>query len=467
VPLEERHWGWAAPTFHDQSHYSSDEPNSLRSHPLYGVLRAMTLAYSLFSGGRPVISFTAMGPTKQPSIDHLPDVDLDGDWFSTYPQLRGSHWRGKDCDDTDAKVYAGRKADSVGPLFDHNCNGISGVDGDTGKSYEELYCGGTEYRGMLLVGDSATAHFRIPPQMANPKLINNESYAHLLELVQDEADWPHCSWGTGFASDEECPPSPLHVDSLMLRFRSRNRCNHRDFQNIGVNGARTSNVKPPNGNIISMKPRTGDQPALVIFSLLGNDVCNGHHTFDTMTSPQEFYGNVMDSLHYLDTVLAPNSYVAVMGLVDGRALWNTMHNETHPVGVPYPDFYDYLNCKSTSPCWGWMNSNQTVRDTTWAQHASKLNIVYQQIVQNSTFTNFSLFYIPPNLQLVIDKWVHMGHHARDLIEPVDGFHPSQIGLELLVDFLWRDLSVNFTASIGAENPNNDAIISMFGDQGGF
>lgn len=28
--------------------------------------------------------------------------------------------------------------------------------------------------------------------------------------------------------------------------------------------------------------QTTDQPVLLFFELIGNDVCNGHHTFDTV-----------------------------------------------------------------------------------------------------------------------------------------------------------------------------------------
>ena len=41
----------------------------------------------------------------------------------------------------------------------------------------------------------------------------------------------------------------------------------------------------------------------------------------------------------------------------------------HPLGVlnsdvQYKDLYDYLNCLEISPCTGWMNSNETLRDLT-------------------------------------------------------------------------------------------------------
>jgi acyloxyacyl hydrolase len=45
---------------------------------------------------------------------------------------------------------------------DHDCNGIYGAD-DDGVSFEEKFCSGTERRGVVILGDSATAHFHVPP----------------------------------------------------------------------------------------------------------------------------------------------------------------------------------------------------------------------------------------------------------------------------------------------------------------
>jgi len=334
--------------------------------------------------------------------------------------------------------------------------------------YEDELCGQTEYRGLVVLGDSVTAHFRIPPDMLSPGLIDNTTYAGLVHLAEDEADWPHCSWGTGFDSNEQCPPTPLVMDSLALRLRARNRCNHRDFQNVGVNGCRTGAMAPPDGVITTMHARNGtDQPAWVIYALVGNDVCHGQHNFDVMTTPEEFKKNVLSALDYLNTTLPAGSYVSLVGLVDGRILFNTLHNETHPVGVPYPDLYDYLNCIESSPCWGWMNTNATVRNMTWSEHASQLNAVHAEIASSYTYDNFKMVYMPVPLDDMIAEWVQRGGHARDLIEPVDGFHPSQTANILLVENLWTFMEANLPDALGPVNPNNDLIGKIFGDQGGY
>jgi hypothetical protein len=183
--------------------------------------------------------------------DHLPLFDADGDYFSPYGALRGFHWRGKDCDDTNKDVYPGRATTSAGPNVDHvlsclaltdshdaaspkysylhgfvglqNCNGIVGTDSQ-GRSYEDLFCKGvrralnsstllysqplccffllllcaacvqTGQRGIVNLGDSVTAHFRIPDYYFRPAYINASTYDNLVAVAEDEADWPHCSW---------------------------------------------------------------------------------------------------------------------------------------------------------------------------------------------------------------------------------------------------------------------------------
>jgi hypothetical protein len=53
-----------------------------------------------------------------------------------------------------------------------------------------------------------------------------------------------------------------------------------------------------------------------------------------------------------------------------------------------------------------------------------------------------------------------------LIEPVDGFHPSQAGHEMLAAEVWWDIGNN-TNWIPPVNPFNDAITKQFGSQGGY
>ena len=120
------------------------------------------------------------------------------------------------------------------------------------------------------------------------------------------------------------------MKSIYTRLRERNLCNHRDFQvcdvtvvcpcdatevwalvfalqNIGVNGGRTTSMQPPGKawlrgrgaladwcssfciacvgiiNALQRNPKA-DQPLLVFYALIGNDVCNGHPGLGSMTT---------------------------------------------------------------------------------------------------------------------------------------------------------------------------------------
>eukprot|EP00276_Gloeochaete_wittrockiana_P015046 CAMPEP_0184336098 /NCGR_PEP_ID=MMETSP1089-20130417/4522_1 /TAXON_ID=38269 ORGANISM="Gloeochaete wittrockiana, Strain SAG46.84" /NCGR_SAMPLE_ID=MMETSP1089 /ASSEMBLY_ACC=CAM_ASM_000445 /LENGTH=547 /DNA_ID=CAMNT_0026661037 /DNA_START=11 /DNA_END=1654 /DNA_ORIENTATION=- len=395
---------------------------------------------------------------------HDPVFDVDGDFFSDTGTFRGAYWRGKDCDPLSGDVYPGRNSTTLPPEFDHNCNGIKGSNRQH-QSYEDLYCGSSDPRGVIILGDSATAHFRLPPQYLNASAITASTYDHVLFWGENEFDWPHRSWGTGHLNDTtgDCT-GPLQ--SIYLQMRQRNLCNHRDFQNIGVNGARSGAMQPP-GIIDSMaRKQTSDHPALVFYALVGNDVCHSSPSTSAFTTPQEFEQNVLGSLNYLDANLPPNSHVVFVGLVDGRVLWDTMHNRTHPIGCTYPEFYDYLNCLEISPCWGWLNSNATVRDETSAA-AKSLNQVYKQIIAQYTFKNFDMVYYDFPLIPVFTYWIAKGGAPYELIEPSDGFHPSQITNALVAEYLFGQLERDHPDFIGPVNPNNAQIQSLFGDQGGY
>jgi len=241
---------------------------------------------------------------------------------------------------------------------------------------------------------------------------------------------------------------------------------HRDFQNIGVNGGSTTNMQPPGIiNAFQRDPKL-DQPVLIFFALIGNDVCNGHPGTSHMTTPQQFYSAVTASLQYLDTVVPAGSNVLFIGLVDGRVLWDTMNDKIHPVGIPYPDLYSWLSCSGSNPCWGWLNANETWRNIT-TQRAEQLNAVYANITATQTYKNFQINFHNPDWASFIQQYVQDGGLASDLIEPVDGFHPSQTGNMYLASTVWEYLEQNLPDALGPVNPNNAAILKQFGNQGGY
>jgi len=404
----------------------------------------------------------------------VPIPDWDQDKYASSFTYRGLQWRGKDCDDGSANVYPGRNAfqGDKDAKKDSNCNGIFGVDPATQQPYEQLLCEQYPSRGLLAIGDSATAHFSLPPTYVTPSQFTNTTYVDILKHITTEMDWPQCSWSTAYANNTFCPASKLNVSSIYQRMNERNRCNHRDFVNAGVNGASVDgliadgDVPPANytGQLQAIPPRyKTDSPSTVFFALIGNDICSkGEH----YTPIDVFHDKALAELAYLDTVLAPGSHVIIMGLVDGRVLYDTLQDALHPFGMPYPAFYDYLNCIETSPCYGWMNSNQTIRNGA-SMHAMKLNQQYIEIIASKQFSNFDLHYYFPDYASLVANWTAAGNDPHDLIEPVDGFHPSQTGNMLLAGALWDWMAVNVPDALGVVNPNNDRITQLFGNQGGY
>jgi hypothetical protein len=56
--------------------------------------------------------------------------------------------------------------------------------------------------------------------------------------------------------------------------------------------------------------------------------------------------------------------------------------------------------------------------------------------------------------------VNGGGDAFNIVEPVDGFHPSQAGNQLLAESVWDDLAANRPAWLPAANPYNAEIVAL-------
>ena len=201
------------------------------------------------------------------------------------------------------------------------------------------------------------------------------------------------------------------------------------------------------------------------------DVCNPHPNFDHMTKPDDFYNNVVAAMDYLDTQLPNGSHVLFMGLADGLVLYDSLNARIHPLGqlrqdVTYADLYNFLNCLHVSPCWGWLNANETIRNETQAW-ADSLSAVYDKVIANNTYTHFDMHYIDCPIRQIVNLWESQGGQAWELIEPTDGFHPNQIGNALIANYLWEVFEKQFPFLIPPENPHNAEIEKIFGDQGGY
>lgn len=118
--------------------------------------------------------------------------------------------------------------------------------------------------------------------------------------------------------------------------------------------------------------QTTDHPAFIVFELIGNDVCDPEHSFDAMTPPAVFREKILELWNYIDSVIPAGSHMIIWGVADGKILYNTLKNKLEPIGITYPNFYDYLNCLGVSPCWGYMNTDSNTRDLT-ADWAASLN----------------------------------------------------------------------------------------------
>ncbi|XP_054717032.1 acyloxyacyl hydrolase-like [Uloborus diversus] len=397
-----------------------------------------------------------------------PFLDLDGDNYSIIQTFRGDAWRGRDCDDVNENIYPGRKPTDKDILMDSNCNGIFGLNQDSGKSYEEELCEGTKSQGLIYIGDSIGAHFHIPPEWVTANQITMEVFKNFSFAFGNELDWPQTSFPTGF-QNMSWPILNGRTDSIYLRLRGRNLCNHRDFQNICFNGAASGTMLEFLKSIA--RKRDDDKPAIVMYGMLGNDVCMRYmNSLDDLTTPEQFRSNVLATLDTLETMLPHGSHVMLIGLVNGSFIFDTMGERIHPLGslrndVRYADLYNWLNCMRSGPCFGWLNGNATIRQATTAR-AVELTDVLQDIVATKKYDSFTLHFLNNPVSQVIHNWEKEGHELWRFLEPVDSMHPTQEVLPLITEAVWNEIAEKYPEVLGDINPNNKQIENLFGDQGG-
>lgn len=398
--------------------------------------------------------------------DMKPAFDVDGDSFSVIQAGRGSFWRGRDCWDISSQIYPGREASDGDRYIDYDCNGIFGVD-DNGIAYQEQLCK-IPSRGVILVGDSTCARFRLPEAWMDPDLFSKVALLNITDPLLDELDWPQLGFGIGFMNSTYPVLVKGITDSIYLRLRERNRCNHRDYQNLCRNGDSSFDA-PHTANLISRNATT-DKPALVIFGVVGNDVCNNaKDTLANMTTPEDFRNNILAFLSNLPQRLPPGSHIVFVGLADGSFLYPAMAERIHPLGrhrgdIKYKDVYNWFLCMGIGPCNGWLTSKDTLRKST-SKRAMELSDVLKDIVKTSKFP-FKLHYVDNPFNQIIYQWMKKGKKLWHLIEPVDGFHPNQKAQPMIAKELWETLLKNSPDALGSFNPYNEKIQELFGNQGG-
>lgn len=394
--------------------------------------------------------------------NHVPPIDIDGDNFSDLTaELRGYNWRGKDCNDNDAKIYPGRKTDPYpGKNTDFNCNGISGADPATKKSYKETLCSNSKQMGVAVFGDSAGAHAEVPTAWIDGTQWSTETFKNVLSTVLMEADLPHMSGYTGFVDTGYSGP----VNSVYKHLYQRNKCNFRDYQNVAVNGASSNNALPHLMKISRVQVQ--DNPLLMFLELVGNDVCRNAVGFEGMTTADQFRVQILQILDQIDKIAPPGSHLVVLGVVNGSLIYESVKDRIHPSGVSYPQLYDYQNCIGATFCWGWLNTNQTIRDLT-TQRANELNQVYRDIFKTYKAKNFDFAYYDFPVAEIKAQFERDGIPAGELLMAVDGFHPSQKFHAYLGEHLWNTLMTEHPDWLGEVNPNNDRITQLFGNQGGY
>ncbi|CAF0927615.1 unnamed protein product [Didymodactylos carnosus] len=369
---------------------------------------------------------------------HIPLVDVDNDRFGIESAFRGSSWRGRDCNDFVRNIRPGARAVKGDYTVDNNCNGIFGINASTGRPWEEEFCDDTQRLGIAVLGDSISAHFHIPEQWLDASQFSPAAFEHMMLIIENELDWPQVSDITGHVN-LTWPNIEGTTRSIYARMFELDHCNHRDYQNIAVNGANSKSML----DIVKTLSRDqeNDVPMLVIYSLVGNDVCDGRlSTMLDMTTVEQMRTNVLATLTYLDTVLPKGSHVLATGLANGSTLYELLHDRIHPfgrVGTPftYKQIYSYLSCLQISPCAGWLTSNDSLCASI-TQRAFELSDAVKNATLSYTPRNFDVDYLDFLLDDIMAKWMAQGGEPWQLIESVDGFHINQYGHALVSDVPW-------------------------------
>jgi len=103
-----------------------------------------------------------------------------------------------------------------------------------------------------------------------------------------------------------------------------------------------------------------------------------------------------------------------------------------------------------------MSNNATLREVT-TDHAMMLSDVAEMVIDRSEYSNFKALYYPFDIEESINEWEAQGGEGWQLIELVDGFHPSQTSMVLTANMFWNQIMEDYPEAFGEVNPWNDKI----------
>jgi len=387
-------------------------------------------------------------------IEQYPADDLDGDRFSLLPDLEPAPFRGKDCDDGDGTIHPLLAGD--GRESDINCNGIYGVDSSKGVLYEDLFCRTfANDRNLLVFGDAMASGFH-------------------MDVGCLEGDFPTCM-GPGAGTLYNFPWLSFLTgseveSSLQFERHQRNRCVHRQWMNFAVPDNKMERFT---GQVSRYNlPPADAKPSLVVVFFGLEDVCVNQ--IAEMTNPVDFMDQLLAGLTELDSGLAPDSKVILMGLYnfifprDGGDIVHPASPESPPSEVfTYGDAWDYLSCLGVNAC-PIITSTDPNHFNSATQRALELDSVLQNVSQNYSFTNFQSIFLDFD-ELHRDAAENMANAGLDpdlLFMSFDGLLPRLEYAGYLGEALLSIMDQRFPGFLAGENPANASIEAIFGDQGG-
>lgn len=103
-----------------------------------------------------------------------------------------------------------------------------------------------------------------------------------------------------------------------------------------------------------------------------------------------------------------------------------------------------------------MTANETLRNFT-SERAFNLSMVAKEIVDTKEYSNFDMLYYDFDINMAMDLHESRGGERWQLIEAVDGFHPSQTSMVITSEIFWDMIMDDKPEIFGDINPFNAEI----------